>query len=171
MFKAPIIIGDQPVSAVIDTGASHSIIDEDFARQANIPYSPHTQPVSLASRDGTATTSGVTFPLLCSSGKFNACSSFYVMPLQPPTKCLLGRDLFHPLGVHRLLTNDSKIQTLDVSSVSSPTTSPSTQDPGQDPDAQPKYSTAIPKEVQDLLDSNISLSETQRCTHPDAMIS
>ena len=170
-----VIAGSILVSALVDTGASHSIIDPSVVQAAQLELLPEHRMISLAAPDHNPLAFGCTKPISCVSGHFDVSHSFIVMPLAH-TKCLIGRDLLPHLGVH-VLINALSAETAAPSSHISDTTS-------LDLDHTPVFKTLpadlqdtiidipheIPQEVKTLLEVNAAIPANQRCTHPDSVI-
>ena len=194
-FKLPLLVDGHELTAVIDTGASHSIIDEEFARKAGILFKSHIQTVSLASRDATTSTTGKTDNLPCSSGHFRVESSFFIMPLEGSTQCLLGRDLLPFLGVSVCTAAAANASTTPISTLSPQETQEDLDDilpdlcseDSEDEDEEVPHNllaTSIPSsipsslsqgdnlknKIRGLIEDNLALSPSHRYSHPDAII-
>ena len=161
-------INDVQVQAMLDTGASHSIIDERFAQEAGFPIQPCNHVVSMAEKGSQTSLSSCTIALSCVLGGFSTHHTFYLMPLAE-SKCLVGRDLYPRLGVIISYPGNDEFQ----ASVTLPTTSATCSVATSVEFSTNSTSTAyndLPEPIQEMININTGLKPSQRCTHPDAVI-
>ena len=81
------------VSALLDSGASHSFIDPKFVEESGWPTSEVDGTVSLAFKGLSAPISGQTPSVMCTIGSRSVMHRFLVMPLGSGTSALFGTSL------------------------------------------------------------------------------
>eukprot|EP00697_Spironema_sp_BW2_P013001 gnl/Spiro4/29725_TR14599_c0_g1_i1.p1 gnl/Spiro4/29725_TR14599_c0_g1~~gnl/Spiro4/29725_TR14599_c0_g1_i1.p1 ORF type:complete len:1590 (-),score=337.19 gnl/Spiro4/29725_TR14599_c0_g1_i1:22-4635(-) len=185
----PVTVGGHAVTALVDTGASHSFLDLQLAYNVGCPISPSELVIGLGSADATAPNYGLTSPLTCSTGAHTTLSPFYVTNLPTGLKCVIGRDIYPQLGIRLKLKqqrpppdNATQQQCLlqPSAEVTQQQQTPPQEveeeaahvPPPEDNDSQQQRHphSGLPEAIQELLSNNTAIHPAARCAHPDALI-
>ena len=163
----PIIIQTTKAMALIDTGATISVINKSFAKINRIHICHKTGFINLAGKNNKISRIGVTAPIEIRYNGKTISHSFEIMEFDHDDKmnCILGSDILSSLGIGltgvAVSWDDEQVFDDSIDDTIKPNNSPA--------GTKEEYTTFMSK-IKSLIDANISIPKDTFCTVPESIV-